>query len=148
MSATPSTSLRSPLAENPWLWVMLFGAMGVAAILVVGPKYAARTARVERMQAMREKVASDRAAGISPAAPGPTVMQSPNSKASGESGPPLPREPYVEADFGPPTRLLWLLAVMAVVLVIGTSGLLVTRHSRRAVAHNVPQTADGGEAGA
>lgn len=129
MSATQLPSTRAPLAENPWLWVMLFGAMGVAAILVVGPKYAARTARVERMQSMREKIAQDRAAGK---VPGPVAAPAaaPVEATEADKGPALPREPYVEEDFGPPTKLLWLLALMGVVLLVGTGGLLVTRHGR------------------
>ena len=34
------------LTENPWFWLMLFGSLGAVGVVVIGPKYAARMARM------------------------------------------------------------------------------------------------------
>ena len=48
--------MRPRLTENPWFWLMLFGSLGAAGVVVIGPKYAARHARLERMAETRERV--------------------------------------------------------------------------------------------
>lgn len=112
---------RGSLAESPWFWLSLFGGMGILAVVVIGPKYTARIARVERMQQTRERIAIERAtADLRPAATSPS-----NPMAVDERP---PNEPYVDADFGPPRRLLWLLGLMMLLMCVGVGGLLLTRH--------------------
>jgi hypothetical protein len=135
-------SSRSSLAENPWLWVALFGGMGLVGVMLIGPKFTARWSRVERMQETRERVAIERAqkaaAGTAdlkseakPAAP-----LTPDAKPTGDEEPSsLPeREPYVEADFQQPMPLRFLLVLMMVVMSVGTTGLIVTRGRERRAA--------------
>ena len=112
---------RGSLAESPWFWLSLFGGMGILAVVVIGPKYTARVARVERMQQTRERIAIERAtADLRPAATSRS-----NPMAVDERP---PKEPYVDAYFGPPRHLLWLLGLMMLLMSVGVGGLLLTRH--------------------
>ena len=107
---------RPSLTENPWFWLTVFGGMGVLGIVVIGPKYALRMARVERMQDARERVAAERARDA--------LATTPTTPKTADH-PPV--EPYLAEDRKPPARLLWLLGLMAALLVIGAAGLLHTR---------------------
>ena len=53
---TTESHARPGLAENPWFWLMLFGAVGVLGVIVIGPKHAARQARIERMADTRARI--------------------------------------------------------------------------------------------
>lgn len=128
---------RSSLAENPWLWVALFGGVGLLGVVLIGPKFAARWSRVERMQETRERVAIERAQQA--AAEGTAVAKTeapPVATATGSDDlSSLPeREPYVDADFQQPLPLRYLLVLMMVVMSVGTTGLLVTRGRERRAA--------------
>lgn len=44
------------LAESPLFWLLLFGLMALAAILVIGPKFSKRQSRLEANYQGREQV--------------------------------------------------------------------------------------------
>ncbi len=115
------------LTDTPWFWLMLFGCVGSLAVVVVGPKYAARMARLERMAATRAQVAAARQAGV----PASAVKR---TEPSADAAPRTPIEPYVDADFRRPPRLAWLLAGAIGVMLTGTAGMIVTRRRERAAA--------------
>jgi hypothetical protein len=54
---------REPLADSPWFWLCLFSGVALAAVAIIGPKYARRQHGIERKFQMREHVAERRAAG-------------------------------------------------------------------------------------
>jgi hypothetical protein len=126
MSSAPSP--RPSITENPWFWLMLFGGMGILAVTVIGPKHAARQARLERMAETRQRVAAARDAGLTTAAVATQRSSSAGSQVeeqdAEETG---PIEPYVETDFRRPPRLNWLLIVTTLLMLVGTAGLLITR---------------------
>ncbi|MCE9608585.1 MAG: hypothetical protein K8U03_27175 [Planctomycetia bacterium] len=130
----PSPPPPSNLAENPWFWLALFGGMGMLGIVVIGPKHAARTARIERMHDTRQRVAIERAnsAARTSGADG-SAEREPDREGESMSAPPEP-EPYVEADFRPPTSLKYLLALMTIAMLVGTAGVLLTRSRERRAA--------------
>lgn len=113
MTAGPSTRPRPSLAENPWFWLMLFGATGVLGVIVIGPKHAARQARIERMADTRARINAAREAGV------PTAQVSKDS--------PNGEQPYVEADFDRGPRLNGLLGLMTLLMLVGTAGTIVSR---------------------
>jgi hypothetical protein len=142
--------MRPQLTENPWFWLMLFGSLGAVGVVVIGPKYAARLARMERMAETRErvnaakelgisatevrKVKPDESAGGSPAgtaagSPSGSGPGSPDGSGAGSSAEKGPIEPYVEADFRSQPRLQWLLALMVLLMLAGTGGMIVSRRS-------------------
>ena len=119
MSTTPDQLRRPPITESPWFWLALFGGVGLLGVMVIGPKYAVRTARIERMQGTRERVAMERAQGTVAA----NAQTPPAETASA-----FEHEPYLPADNRPPLTLLWLAGIMIVLMFSGVGGLLVTRH--------------------
>lgn len=128
------------LAENPWFWVALFGGMGLLGAIVIGPKFGVRMARVERMQETRERVAQERAQRLTAEGGAtPLVEQPPQPTETGaatqrKAEPPKP-EPYVESDFRPSESIKYLIVLMMLVMMVGTTGLLITRgRERRAAA--------------
>jgi hypothetical protein len=54
MSASTPESGR--LSDSPLFWFFLFGGMALASLLAIGPKYAARQGRIERMQDARVRI--------------------------------------------------------------------------------------------
>jgi Flp pilus assembly protein TadB len=48
--------MSGKLSDSPWFWLLMFGAAGVAALAVIGPKHVRRQERLVRMQAARERV--------------------------------------------------------------------------------------------
>ncbi len=44
----PPAKRPPPVTDSPWFWLALFGAMGLAALLAVSPKYGRRQATIER----------------------------------------------------------------------------------------------------
>ncbi len=113
MSLSPAT--RPSISENPWFWLMLFGGMGVLGVIVIGPKHAARQARIERMADTRARVSAAKSAGV------PTAQVSKDS--------PNGEQPYLEDDFQRPPRLNWLLGLLTVLMLVGTAGLVISRRS-------------------
>jgi Flp pilus assembly protein TadB len=47
---------RPPLTDSPWFYVLVFSAMALFALLVIGPKYGQRQSRLERNYQARERV--------------------------------------------------------------------------------------------
>ena len=45
---TPSASSGSSITDSPWYWVYLFCTAGAVALLLAGPKFAARQSQIER----------------------------------------------------------------------------------------------------
>ena len=39
------------LADSPWFWLLLFGVMGLVAVIVVGPRFSRRQSRLEAIGA-------------------------------------------------------------------------------------------------
>ena len=54
---TPSDSPKRSITDSPWYWVYLFCTAGAVALLLAGPKFAARQAQIERKYEARQKVA-------------------------------------------------------------------------------------------
>ena len=57
--------MQPRLTENPWFWLMLFGSLGAVGVVVIGPKYGPRLARMERMAETRERVKAAKELGVS-----------------------------------------------------------------------------------
>ncbi|HUG70334.1 MAG TPA: hypothetical protein VMM76_21475 [Pirellulaceae bacterium] len=53
----PSASLRKSITDSPWYWVYLFCTAGAVALLLAGPKFAARQSQIERNSEDRLQVA-------------------------------------------------------------------------------------------
>jgi hypothetical protein len=47
---------RSSLTDSPLFWFFLFGTMALVGVLAIGPKYAARQERINRMQGVRDRL--------------------------------------------------------------------------------------------
>ena len=107
------------LVENPWFWVMLFGCTASVGVVVIGPKHAARQARIERMSDTRTRIATAREAGVATG----EVQHQAETDADGAT----PIEPYVDADFRRSPRLQWLLGAAVAVMLVGTAGLIASR---------------------
>ena len=45
-----------PLTDSPWFWLVLFGGMGLMALVAVGPKYGRRQAPIERKFQARQQI--------------------------------------------------------------------------------------------
>src|SRR5688572_21680355 len=53
MSASP----RRSITESPWYWVYLFCTAGLVALVLAGPKFAARQSQIERKAQGRQRAA-------------------------------------------------------------------------------------------
>lgn len=123
------------IAENPWFWLALFGGVGLVGIMLIAPKFGARWARVERMQETRNRIAQEKAARLAASEAATAVEQPKQPKPT--DAPPEP-EPYVESDFQESMPLKYLLGLMMVVMMVGTTGLLITRGRERRMASMSP----------
>ena len=54
---TPSALPKKTITDSPWYWVYLFCTAGAVALLLAGPKFAARQAQIERNSEARLQVA-------------------------------------------------------------------------------------------
>lgn len=54
---TPSTPPKKSITDSPWYWVYLFCTAGTIALLLAGPKFAARQSQIERNSEARLQVA-------------------------------------------------------------------------------------------
>jgi hypothetical protein len=77
MTSAPNPSQHSGrLLDSPWFWLTLFSATGLAALLLIGPKYAQRQRIIEYKyradQARGRPQAADQPPHDQPASPGPT----------------------------------------------------------------------------
>ena len=52
-----------PIAESIWFWIACFSAVGLLALVAIGPKYAQRQAQIERQYQARGQVHRDIAQG-------------------------------------------------------------------------------------
>jgi hypothetical protein len=70
----PSPSANEPVTDSPWFWLGLFSLAALAALVVIGPKFQRRHARLELQSEVRQQVWRQR------------VEQSPasNSPATGQ----------------------------------------------------------------
>lgn len=50
-----SRTRRPPITESPWYWVYVFSTACLVAIFLLGPKYSARQAQIERNFQGRER---------------------------------------------------------------------------------------------
>ena len=54
---TPSAAPKKSITDSPWYWVYLFCTAGAVALLLAGPKFAARQSQIERNSEDRLHVA-------------------------------------------------------------------------------------------
>jgi len=45
---TDSSTKRPPLTDSPWYWLYVFATAGLVALVLMGPKYAARQSQLEQ----------------------------------------------------------------------------------------------------
>jgi hypothetical protein len=50
-------SIRRPMTDSPWFWVYLFSTAALVALALIGPKFAARQAQIEREYQGRQRAA-------------------------------------------------------------------------------------------
>ncbi|MBP90800.1 MAG: hypothetical protein CMJ64_29500 [Planctomycetaceae bacterium] len=55
--STSETRRRPPITDSPWYWVYLFCTGGLVALVLVGPKFAAKQSRIERNYEARQRAA-------------------------------------------------------------------------------------------
>jgi len=120
------------LSENPWFWLMLFGSLGAVGVVVIGPKHAARQARLERMAETHERVRAAKDLGTNAAEVRKLKPGSPADGTGANRSATGPIEPYVESDFRRSPQLVWLLGLMIVLMLGGTAGMILSRR-RQAV---------------
>lgn len=63
-----TTHTRRSLTESPWYWVYLFCTAGLIALMLAGPKFAARQLQIERKAQGRQRAAQN-IAGQEPVTP-------------------------------------------------------------------------------
>src|SRR5262245_45122028 len=50
-------SIRRPMTDSPWFWVYLFATAALISLALIGPKFAARQAQIEREYQGRQRAA-------------------------------------------------------------------------------------------
>jgi hypothetical protein len=53
----PMGSTSRPITDSPWFWAYLFATAALIALALIGPKYAARQAQIEREFQGRQRAA-------------------------------------------------------------------------------------------
>lgn len=53
----PQPRRRIPITDSPWYWVYLFATAGLIALVLMGPKFSARQAQLERKAQGRQRAA-------------------------------------------------------------------------------------------
>lgn len=115
---------RQRVTDSHWFWIYVFGMAGLAGLLLIGPKFSQRQARLESKQAGRESAWKQRVAEQAPADATPTGENS-NSVVPDPSSPTTP-----------PRVPLWPLATLLTLLMIVAWGALMKR--RRNPAKAIP----------
>src|SRR5690349_1175492 len=100
------------LTDSPWFWLMVFCATAMVAVTVIGPKYAVRMARKERMMNANQTIAVAREAGVRA------------SEIEHDSPPVIP---YTEADYLKSPQLGWMLGILSALMLIGAAGMHYSR---------------------
>ena len=108
---------QRPVSDSPWFWLILFTASALAALVVVGPKYGYRQARLERMNNTREQMAR-RAAGAAIETDDPDALVTE-----------LPRDAARRFTLGP------LATVLALVLAVAAAAAGVLGYLKSAARH-------------
>ena len=57
MMKTPLAAARTGITDSPWYWVYLFCTAGAVALMLAGPKFAARQSQIERKYEARQQAA-------------------------------------------------------------------------------------------
>lgn len=52
-----TTSVRPPITDSPWFWVLLFSVVACFAVAAISGQYGKRQARLERQYQARERIA-------------------------------------------------------------------------------------------
>jgi hypothetical protein len=65
---TASSSPRAPLTDSPWYWLYLFATAGLIALVLLGPKFSARQAQLERNYQGHQRANQNRV-GLAPDTP-------------------------------------------------------------------------------
>jgi hypothetical protein len=81
-------SPKPPLADSPLFWMLLFGLVALAALVVVGPRYARRQGQLQQKWEARERIARQ-AVEQSDAKSSPAVQEAP------AAGPPTLRPLFI-----------------------------------------------------
>jgi hypothetical protein len=105
------------LTDSPWFWLMVFSATAMTAATVIGPKYAVRMARKERMMNANETIAAAREAGV-------------RAKDVEHDRPPV--VPYTEEDYLRSPELGWIVGLLSALMLAGAAGMHYSRYRRRA----------------
>jgi len=58
MNSDPAPKSPPPLSDSPLFWLLLFSGAAIVAIVAIGPKFAQREARLERMYHARQRAAA------------------------------------------------------------------------------------------
>lgn len=53
----PARPPKPPLTDSPLFWLCLFGVVALAALIVVGPRYARRQGQLQQRLEARERIA-------------------------------------------------------------------------------------------
>ena len=61
MTDQPHERTKPPITDSPLFWLCLFGVMALAALVVVGPRYARRQGQLQQKWEARERIARDAA---------------------------------------------------------------------------------------
>ena len=108
-----SDSSNSPkLTDSPWFWLMVFSAVAMLGATIIGPKYAVRMARKERMMNANETIAVARQAGVT---------------AGDVDHEMIPVIPYSESDYLKSPQLGWVVGVLGTLMMVGAGGLHFSR---------------------